>query len=107
MDIFKFLGKNAKKLPEAVVAKEELKKVQKHRLYFDHAAITPIDPAVEKKMYEASVLFANPSSLYAEAVENKRRITESRKTIASFFNIQSDEIIFCLLYTSDAADDLL
>jgi cysteine desulfurase len=41
-----------------------------------------------------SVGFHNPSSLYAEAVRNKQAMTEARKTIASFFNMQSDEIIF-------------
>ena len=105
MDIFKYLGKKpVVTIPESelaaakAAAKSAIKVVKdepkKDRIYFDHAAITPIDPSVEKKMRELSARFANPSSLYAEAVENKALIGEARKTIASFFNVQSDEIIF-------------
>ena len=105
MDILKFLkNRPAVVIPESeltaakMAAKAQIKSVKeeprKERLYFDHAAITPIDPTVEKKMQSVTKNFANPSSLYAEAVENKEAITAARKTIASFFNIQSDEIIF-------------
>lgn len=86
--------KEAAKATAKNTVKEEGKQPEKERLYFDHAAITPIDPTVEQKMRDLSARFQNPSSLYAEAVENKKVIEESRKTIASFFNIQSDEIIF-------------
>jgi cysteine desulfurase len=65
------------------------------RIYLDYASITPIDPAVLQNAHKAvSASFYNPSSLYAEAVLSKEAVTEARKTIASFFNIQSDEIIF-------------
>ncbi len=76
------------------VEKTQNKGSKAERVYFDYASITPIDPTVEKKVQAFSARFANPSSLYAEAVENKAAIGEARKTIASFFNIQSDEIIF-------------
>jgi len=85
MDILKYFGKK--------MVEEPL--VDKQRIYFDYASITPIDPATLRKAHEVvSASFYNPSSLYAEAVASKAMIIEARKTIASFFNIQSDEIVF-------------
>lgn len=91
MDILKYFGKKAVSPVLVSTGNEETKK---KRFYFDYASITPIDPEVEKKMLAVSENFYNSSSLYAEAVANKQMIGEARKTIASFFNIQSDEIIF-------------
>jgi cysteine desulfurase len=94
MDILKYFGKKA--APADLAMPEKVKKIEPktERIYLDYAAITPMDPAVEQKMRAISGRFYNPSSLYAEAVKNKEAITEARKTIASFFNIQSDEIVF-------------
>jgi cysteine desulfurase len=91
MNILKYFEKKPVLANFDHVAKETPKK---ERFYFDHASITPIDPVVEKKVQSASARFHNPSSLYAEAAANKQLIGEARKTIASFFNIQSDEIVF-------------
>ena len=91
MNILKYFEKKEEIVAQPSVIKE---KPKKDRFYFDYAAITPIDPAVEQKMQAVSDNFCNPSSLYTEAVANKALIGEARKTIATFFNVQSDEIIF-------------
>ena len=98
MDILKYFGKKPDSTvvePVAKTAKTITKnESKKDRIYFDYAAITPIDPSVEKTMQDLSANFYNPSSIYAEGVANKQLISDARKTIASFFNIQSDEIFF-------------
>jgi len=64
-------------------------------LYFDHAATTPTDERVVKKMLPYfEVKFENPSSLYKGGIEAKKAVELSRKTLAKFFNCKSSEIIF-------------
>ena len=87
MDILKYVKKAGDKLNTGNLPKNET-------VYFDFASITPIDPAVEKTMHDFSAQFYNPSSIYAAAVKNKEAISEARRTIATFFNVQADEIIF-------------
>lgn len=94
MDILKYFGKKTATVDLAAVTGVVEDKPKKQHIYFDYAAITPIDPGVLSKAHDASAHFYNPSSLYAEAVANKQVIDEARKTIASYFNIQSDEIVF-------------
>lgn len=94
MNILKYFGKKAVEAIPALPIEVEKNKPNKQQIYFDFAAITPIDPKVEEKISAVSASFYNPSSLYTEAVANKQIIGEARKTIASFFNIQSDEIVF-------------
>lgn len=91
MDILKYFRKKPDFVAPAGIDNREPKK---QRIYFDHASITPVDGVVEEKMRAAAVIFCNPSSLYAEATVNKQAITEARKSIAAFFNVQCDEVIF-------------
>lgn len=92
MDILKYFGKKVSDTVSVAPVVEE--KAKKTRIYFDYASITPIYHTVEQKMQSLSGCFYNSSSLYTEAVANKQMIGEARKTIASFFNMQSDEIVF-------------
>jgi cysteine desulfurase len=63
--------------------------------YFDHAATTPVDPAVFEAMLPYfSVEFANPSSLYRSARRSKRAIEAARKDVADILGAKSTEIVF-------------
>ncbi len=93
MDILKYV----KKIKESATVQTQPEKSEnptKEKIYFDFASITPMDAKVEKKMQSFSASFYNPSSIYAEAVKNKEAINEARRSIASVFNVQSDEIVF-------------
>jgi len=68
---------------------------QNKKIYLDNAAATSMDLAVfrsikkiEKKYY------ANPSALYASAMEAKKYLEESRAQIAKILAAQPDTIIF-------------
>jgi cysteine desulfurase len=65
------------------------------RIYADYASLTPIDPRVKKVMIDAMDQYpANPSSLYAEGVQAKQALDRARTSVASFFGVQSREVIF-------------
>jgi cysteine desulfurase len=65
------------------------------KVYFDHAATTPLD----NEVYEAilPVLkndFGNPSSSHAFGRKVKAHLEISRRTIAKLLNVTPSEIIF-------------
>lgn len=65
------------------------------KVYFDHAATTPLD----KEVFEAMIPvlrddFGNPSSSHAFGRKVKAHVETSRKTIASLLNVSPAEIIF-------------
>ena len=65
------------------------------KVYFDHAATTPLDPEVFEAMLP--VLrddFGNPSSSHAFGRKVKAHLETSRKTIAALLNVSPGEIIF-------------
>ncbi len=66
------------------------------RVYFDHAATTPVDPrVVEAMMPYFSELFGNPSSvLIEEGAEPKKAVDEARAKVAGLLHAEPDEIIF-------------
>lgn len=64
------------------------------RVYLDHAAATPIDKKVAKKMKEVMSLFANPSSFHMPGKEVRDLIEGSRINVANVINARPDEIIF-------------
>lgn len=70
-------------------------KIPKQTVYLDHAATTPLDPAVAKAMrpYLAEK-FGNPSSLYKAGVEAKTAISHAREKVAQILNCSPKEIIF-------------
>ncbi len=65
------------------------------RVYFDHAATTP----VAKEVFEAmlpffSDKFGNASSLHSYGREARKALEESREEVAKLINAEPDEIIF-------------
>jgi cysteine desulfurase len=65
------------------------------RLYLDHAATTPPDPAVIEAMLPyLTERWHNPSSIYLEAQAARRALDESRALIAALVGATADEIIF-------------
>lgn len=64
-------------------------------IYLDYAANTPVDREVLNTFCEVSEKYiANPNSPHRAGVEAKNRLNESAETIADFFNVKSNEIIF-------------
>ena len=65
------------------------------RIYFDHAATTPIDESILKDMFEtAKNCYGNPSAVYSEGVFAKRIVNEARSTVAKALGAYEKEIIF-------------
>jgi cysteine desulfurase len=65
------------------------------RIYLDYASTTPIDKKVWKAMkpyFQKD--FYNPSAIYKEGVEVKKKVNEARATIARILNAQASDIIF-------------
>ena len=68
---------------------------QKHTLYFDYAATTPVDPRVLKVMRPYfSEKFGNTMSLYGLGQTAKQALEESRETISDLIKAKPEEIIF-------------
>lgn len=66
------------------------------RIYFDHAATTPVDPRVMDAMRPYfTEHFGNPSSvLLEEGAEPQKALKEARAQVASLLNASADEIVF-------------
>ena len=65
------------------------------KVYMDHAATTPVDPAVMKAMTPYfSNIYANPSSLHSTGQKALESVKQARKKIAEILNGHEDEIIF-------------
>ena len=63
--------------------------------YIDNNATTPIAPEVFEAMTPyLKDLYFNPGSLYAQGEAVSKTIDQCRQTIAAFFGVESDEIIF-------------
>ncbi len=64
-------------------------------IYLDHAASTPVDPAVlDAMMPFFSEKYGNPSGLHAQGRATKQAIVAARRTIAEIFHCHPTEIIF-------------
>src|SRR5436190_7728619 len=67
----------------------------RHRVYFDHAATTPLDRRVLEAMLPAyQGVWGNPSSIYAEGRVARRALDNARKTIADILGARANDIIF-------------
>ncbi len=65
------------------------------RVYLDHAATTPPDPAVVDSMLPyLREHWHNPSSIYVEAQRAAQALDESRATVARAIGAAPDEIVF-------------
>ncbi len=66
-----------------------------HRVYFDNAATTPLDPDVLEVMIHAlRELHGNPSSIHEEGRKARAAIEQARKQIAARLNASIGEIFF-------------
>jgi cysteine desulfurase len=64
-------------------------------IYLDHAATTPIDPAVISHMEELNrAYYANPSSIHFMGQRSKVLLENCRKIIAASIGAKSGEIVF-------------
>lgn len=64
-------------------------------IYLDHAATTPVDPAVLDAMLPYfTVLFGNPSSIYSLGQEARAAIDSARVAVAQVLRCDRGEIIF-------------
>ena len=65
------------------------------RIYFDHNATTPVDPAVAQAMAEALVEdFGNPSSVHHFGQRAKARLDDARSDVATLINGEPSEVVF-------------
>src|SRR5207244_12256273 len=65
--------------------------------YLDHAATTPVDPAVAAAMsgcLTAGGDFANPSSTHAPGMRAAARIEAARAQVAALLGAAPDEVVF-------------
>ena len=73
------------------------------KIYFDHAATTPVDKEVLKAMLPFfSKTYGNPSEVHFLGQEARRNIDQSRKIIADFLKAEPKEVIF----TSGATESI-
>jgi len=64
-------------------------------IYLDHAATTPVHPAVRESMLPfLGPVFGNPSGLYAAGREAQAAVDESRRRVAQCLGAQPPEILF-------------
>jgi cysteine desulfurase len=65
------------------------------RIYFDHAATTPVDPAVAEVMKEAMLQYTgNPSSIHNEGRSARAAIEQARKKVAEYLGASIGEVFF-------------
>lgn len=66
-----------------------------NRIFFDHAATTPVDPEVFKAMEPfLKEIYGNPSSLYQTGRVARQAVEEAREKLAEVIGAQPKEIIF-------------
>jgi len=67
----------------------------KQIIYLDHAATTPVDPTVFKKMEPYfSQKYGNPSSAHQKGDEARQAVEKARQEIAEFLDCSPEEIFF-------------
>lgn len=65
------------------------------RIYLDHAATTPTDPAVLEAMIPFFIdRFGNPSSLHSFGREGKVAVETARRKVAAFLGAGPEEVVF-------------
>ncbi len=63
-------------------------------IYLDNNATTPLHPEVKKSIKSFLDNYGNPSSMHETGRAVRKRIEESRKRIANFFDAKKEDIIF-------------
>ncbi|MGW0003652.1 aminotransferase class V-fold PLP-dependent enzyme, partial [Nocardia grenadensis] len=64
-------------------------------VYLDHAATTPMLPAAIEAMSAAFAQVGNASSLHGSGRSARRRLEESRESIAADLGARPSEVILC------------
>lgn len=65
------------------------------KIYLDHAATTPVHPAVSATYIETlKSTFGNPSSIHSFGREARKHLDDARKTLAQSIHAEPSEIIF-------------
>lgn len=65
------------------------------RIYLDNNATTPLDPRVAKAITDELLMGpSNPSSIHWFGQQAKNRLIGARSTVAKFFQVDPDEVIF-------------
>lgn len=72
------------------------------RLYFDHAAATPLHPEARAAMLEAFDCWANPNSPYEEARKCRAMLEDARKRLATALGWRHD-----VIFTSGASEAIM
>jgi cysteine desulfurase len=69
--------------------------MSKRRVYLDHAATTPVDPAVAEAMLPYfSDVYGNPSSVHAWGQKAEAAVETAREDMAAILGCQPEQIIF-------------
>src|SRR3972149_4176777 len=64
-------------------------------VYLDHAATTPVAPAVLEAMLPSfSERYGNPSSIYSMARQGRRALDEPRDAVAEVLGARASELVF-------------
>ncbi len=64
-------------------------------IYLDHAATTPVDPAVVEAMLPYfTELYGNPATLYSLGMASRDAVDNARSVVAETLNCSPDEIVF-------------
>jgi len=78
-----------------MMATNQTTKRASRSIYMDHAATTPLDPAVLKAMLPYfGKHFGNPSALYGLGRKARAAVEQARETVASILSAKPEEIIF-------------
>lgn len=65
------------------------------RIYFDHAAATPLDERVAERMSPfGACVFGNPNAIHREGCAARKAIDDARATIANILRARTQEIVF-------------
>ncbi len=67
---------------------------EEDRIYLDHNATTPLDPEIREYFIKMIEAFGNPSGLYAEGREARKRVETARKQVANLINTTARRIVF-------------
>ena len=82
-------------LSSALGARKKNTPADSGRIYLDHAAASPVRPAVHEAMIEASrEFFGNPSSIHKDGLAAKRALEASRAAVADRLEVHPEEIVF-------------
>ena len=62
-----------------------------NRIYLDHAATTPVDPAVAQAMQPyLDAVFGNPSAVYRDGQAAQAGVEEARRQVAALLKAEPD-----------------